>query len=72
MVRYYLLILFLILIKLDFGKGLFDAKLDFDLSDNLDTYKIQKQSNFEVELKEIELKSALFNAVPEDMFFSLD
>jgi len=58
--------------KLDFGKGLFDAKLDLDLSDNMETYKIQKQPHFEVELKEIELKSALFNAVPEDMFFSLD
>jgi hypothetical protein len=57
---------------LDFGKGLFDEKLDFDPSENVDTYKIYKKTNFETELKEIEIRSAMFNSVPEDIFFYLD
>ena len=56
----------------DFGKGLFDEKVDFDPSDDMDNFKIFKKQSFDYELKEIEIKSAIFNAVPEDLFFSLD
>jgi hypothetical protein len=38
----------------------------------MDNFKISKKHNFDFELKEIEIKSAIFNAVPEDLFFSLD
>ena len=72
-----ILILNKILLKIfnhfkDFGKGLFDEKVDFDPSDDMDNFKIFKKQSFDYELKEIEIKSAIFNAVPEDLFFSLD
>lgn len=67
-----ILIYYYFLFTLDFGKGLFDQKLDFDPSSDMDTYKVIKKNNFDVELKEIEIKSAMFNTVPEDLFFSLD
>jgi len=74
---YIILILNKILLKIfnhfkDFGKGLFDEKVDFDPSDDMDNFKIFKKQSFDYELKEIEIKSAIFNAVPEDLFFSLD
>lgn len=45
--------------------------MDFDVSDDFD-FKIIKKQNFDYELRDIEIKSAIFNSVPEDMFFSLD
>ena len=59
-------------ILIDFGKGLFDEKLDFDHSDEMENFKVVKKQNFDFELREIEIKSAIFNTIPEDMFFSLD
>ena len=62
---------------LDFGQGLFgEERIDLEISENFDNYKIPKNksvANYEAdELKEIELKSAMFNAVQEDIYFSLD
>jgi len=59
-------------ILLDFGKGLFDEKLDFDPSDEFENFKVSKKGNFDQKLKEIEIKSAIFNNLSEDSFFSLD
>lgn len=59
-------------IYLDFGKGLFDEKLDFDPSEDLDSFKVMKKKNFDNELKEIQIKSAIFNTISEDLYFSLD
>lgn len=63
---------FYLILYLGFGKGLFDEKLDFEPSSDMETFRVVKKQNFDDELKEIEIKSAMFNAVPEDMFFSLD
>ncbi len=58
---------------LEFGKGLFDKRYDFDPSDDIESYVVTKKTHKQdAILKEIEIKSALFNAVPEDLFFSLD
>ncbi len=57
---------------LDFGKGLFDEKHDFEPSDDMDDFKIIKKNAFDTELKEIEIKNAMFDTVREDLFFSID
>ncbi len=59
-------------INLDFGKGLFDEKLDFDPSDDMDSFKVVKKKDFDQKLREVEIKSAIFNTISEDLFFSLD
>ncbi len=59
-------------LKIDFGKGLFDEKLDFEPSDDMDNFKVVKKKDFDSKLKEIEIKSAVFNTISEDLFFSLD
>jgi hypothetical protein len=61
-----------IFLKPDFGKGLFDEKLDFDPSDDMDNFKVVKKKDFDQKLKEIEIKSAIFNTISEDLFFTLD
>jgi hypothetical protein len=62
-----------VLIFLEFGKGLFDFRNDFDASDDVEPYVAPKKSQKQdAKLKEIEIKSAMFNSVPEDLFFSLD
>lgn len=59
--------------NLEFGKGLFDTRYDFDPSDDFEPYVAHKKSNKnETILKEIQIKSAMFNAIPEDLYFSLD
>ena len=58
---------------LEFGKGLFDTRYDFDPSDDMEQFVPSKKSHKQnAILKEIEIKSAMFNAIPEDLFFSLD
>merc|ERR1711976_572817 len=56
----------------NFGKGLFDEKLDFDPSSDMDNFKVSKKAKFDTEIKEIEIKNAMFNPLEEDIFFSLD
>jgi hypothetical protein len=52
---------------------LFDIRYDFDPSDDLEPYVAPKKSlKQDAILKEIEIKSAMFNEVQEDLFFSLD
>ncbi len=58
---------------LDFGKGLFLEKNDFSPSSDFGFHvPAYKKDIFDVELKEIQIKSAMFNEVPEDVFFSLN
>jgi hypothetical protein len=38
----------------------------------MDNFKVVKKKDFDQELKEIEIKSAIFNTISEDLFFSLD
>jgi hypothetical protein len=73
-------IYFNLILILDFGKGLFNAKFDFDASEEFDNFKIPTLKQKEkiqiqienIELKEIEIKNAMFDVVQEDIFFSLD
>jgi len=58
----------------NFGKGLFEAKVDFTPSSDFEGFHLPsyRKDTFEADLREIQLKSAMFNEVPEDMFFVLN
>jgi hypothetical protein len=59
---------------LEFEKGLFE-KIDLDPSSEYESYFSPnnfKKNEIDNELKEIELKNAVFEPVIEDMFFTLD
>lgn len=65
------------LIFLEFGKGLFNEKLDLDLSEDHEPYHIdfnksRKNTDISIFEKEVEINGAIFDSIPEDMFFSLD
>jgi len=57
----------------NFDLGLFAKKQDLDFSSDYNSYKLPyKKDSFDSDLKEIQIKSAMFNEVPEDLFFLLE
>jgi hypothetical protein len=67
---------------LEFGKGLFNEKLDLDLSEEESTYQIKyyknsnerKESlNFSLNMeKELLINNAFYDPIPEETFLFLD
>jgi hypothetical protein len=60
--------------NLDFGQGLFNQKLDFDTSDDLN-YKILKVNDDFCCINnsfESDIQNTFFKTISEDMYFSLD